>query len=216
MEKKALIEISNGSIGYDRPIQENLNLLFNEGQLYALIGRNGRGKTTLLKTLVGFIPQIEGEILINGSQIGEISNVDLSKQVAMVLTGRDFDTNLYVKDVLALGRTPYLGLTFKLSSADYRVINRVVEESKIEHFLNRKLSDLSDGERQKVLLARALVQETDIIILDEPTAHLDNPNRHELFAFLKRLCHEQNKTIILSTHEIDLADQYVDESVELT
>ena len=216
MDKTQAIELKNVSIGYDKPVQEKLYLSFRQGSFVALIGRNGKGKTTLLKTLVGFISKLKGEILINEKSLEEISNVDLSKQVALVLTDRDFDSNLYVRDVLALGRTPYLGLSFKLTDNDNQVINRVVEQTKIEQFVNRKLSDLSDGEKQKVLLARALVQETDIIVLDEPTAHLDNPNRHELFTFLKQLTHEQNKTIILSTHEIDLAKQYVDEVVELS
>ena len=215
MDEKVVIELKDVSIGYNNPIQENLSFAFNEGQFIALTGRNGRGKTTLLKTLVGFLPKLKGDILINGKELDEISNVDLSKKLALVLTDRNFDSNLYVKDVLALGRTPYLGLSFKLQKKDLEIIERVVEETKIAHFLDRKLSELSDGEKQKVLLARALVQETEVIILDEPTAHLDNPNRHELFQFLKLLAHEQGKTIILSTHEIDLAKEYVDEVVEL-
>lgn len=216
MREGILIELKSVSIGYDKPIQENLSLSFDKGKLIALIGRNGKGKTTLLKTLLGILPKLEGEILINGNPLEEISNIDLSKQIALVLTGRNFDSNLYVKDVLALGRTPYLGLSFKLSETDSDVINRVVEQVQIKHFLNRKLSDLSDGEKQKILLARALVQETSVIILDEPTAHLDNPNRHELFQFLKQLASEKSKLIILSTHEVNLARQYVDEVVELT
>ena len=215
MEKEVAIELKNVSIGYDTPIQENLSLSFFKGRFVALIGRNGKGKTTLLKTLVGILPKLKGDVLINGQLLEEVPAIDLSKQVALVLTDRNFDSNLYVRDVLALGRTPYLGLSFKLTRKDTEVINRVVEQIKIEHFLDRKLSDLSDGEKQKILLARALVQETEVIILDEPTAHLDNPNRHELFQFLKQLAHEQNKTIILSTHEIELAKQYVDEVVEL-
>ena len=215
MEKEVVIEFKNVSIGYGKPIQEDLSLSFFKGQFVALIGRNGTGKTTLLKTLVSILPKLKGSILIKGRSLEEISNIDLSKQVALVLTDRNFDSNLYVKDVLALGRTPYLGLSFKLTNKDTEIITRVVEQIKIEHFLDRKLSDLSDGEKQKVLLARALVQETDIIILDEPTAHLDNPNRHELFTFLKQLSSEFDKTIILSTHEIELAKQYVDVVVEL-
>lgn len=216
MDKLLAIELKSVSIGYDKPLQEDISMSFKKGSFVALIGRNGKGKTTLLKTLIGFIPKLNGEILIGDKQLEEISNIDLSKQISLVLTERNFDSNLYVRDVLALGRTPYLGLSFKLTEADITVIDRVVDQIRIEHFLDRKLSDLSDGEKQKVLLARALVQETDVIILDEPTAHLDNPNRHELFQFLKQLAHEQNRTIILSTHEIELAKQYVDELIELS
>ncbi len=215
MSKDVAIELKNVSIGYNNPIQEGLNIELKKGTFTALIGRNGRGKTTLLKTLTGFLPKLSGEILINNVPVESISSVDLSKQLALVLTERNFDVNLYVKDVLILGRTPYLGLSFKLTEEDKSVIDRVVSTTKIEGFINKKLSDLSDGERQKVLLARALVQQTDIIVLDEPTAHLDNHNRHELFQFLKQLAHDENKAILLSTHEIDLAKQYVDQVFEL-
>lgn len=215
MGRRIIIELKGLSIGHSTPIQKELNFSFYEGQFIALIGRNGKGKTTLLKTLVGFVSKLKGEISIGGIALENISNLDLSKLIALVLTDRNFDSNLYVKDVLALGRTPYLGLSFKLTESDIEIIDRVVEQTKIAQFLNRKLADLSDGEKQKVLLARALVQETDIIVLDEPTAHLDNPNRHELFQFLKKLAHDQKKTIILSTHEIELAKQYVDDLVEL-
>lgn len=215
MKKQTSIKLQNVSIGYTQPIQEDVSFLINEGQFIALIGRNGRGKTTLLKTISGFLPKLKGDIFINGEEVEAISNLEMSKQIALVLTERHFDVNLYVKDVLTLARTPYLGLSFKLKPSDIKVIDRVVDQTKIKEFLNRKLTDLSDGERQKVLLARALVQETNIIILDEPTAHLDNPNRHELFAFLKQLSHEQNKIILITTHEIELANHYVDELIEL-
>ncbi|MFP5471109.1 MAG: ABC transporter ATP-binding protein [Bacteroidia bacterium] len=209
-KNNTILQVKNLSIGYNKTlISSAINFSLNNGELVGLFGENGKGKTTLLKTICGFIPKIEGDILLHEKPIETYTAQQLSKKISSVLTSNYFDASLYVKDVLAIARTPYIGINYKLTEADKNIIHQAVELCNVELFLDRKLASLSDGEKQRVMLARAITQQTDIIILDEPTAHLDVPNRKRLFETLRKLC-QQDKAILISTHEIDLARSYVD------
>jgi iron complex transport system ATP-binding protein len=210
-----ILQTTNLSIGYGKiTLASALNISIHKGSLVGVFGRNGKGKTTLLKTIAGIIPAIDGNITIDGISITKYTSSALAKKMALVFTDRSFDANLYVEDVLKIGRTPHLGLGYKLTSEDFSVINETVALCDLQSFLHRKLITLSDGEKQRVLLARAIVQQTDIILLDEPTAHLDIPNREFLFSLLCELT-KRGKTVIISTHEIELAKKYVHQVIEM-
>lgn len=215
IENKTILQVKNLSIGYNNQLlASGINFSINKGELVALFGENGKGKTTLLKTICGFVSKINGEVLFKNLPIEDYSSQQLSKQISVVFTSNYFDASLYVKDVLSIARTPYVGVNYKLSKDDLDIINHAIELCNISQFYDRKLSSLSDGERQRVMLARAIIQQTDLIILDEPTAHLDVPNRKRLFEILLELC-KNGKSILLSTHEIELAKKYIRREVWL-
>lgn len=215
-ENKHIIKTSNLNIGYAEKkkvntITSNLNIELNKGNLVCLLGKNGIGKSTLLRTLTKVQPALSGEIYINNRNLNTLNNLDLSKLLSLVLTERLPESNLSVFELVALGRQPYTNWVGKLSSIDLQFINVAFEQTNIKHLIHSKYYELSDGQLQKVLIARALAQNTDLIILDEPTAHLDIHHTIETFILLKKLAKELNKTIIISTHEINLALQLADE-----
>jgi iron complex transport system ATP-binding protein len=212
-EHNYILQASKLTIGHgSNVLAANLNFSVKKGNLVGVFGENGKGKTTLIKTLAGFIPKLGGELIINNKNFEIYTPQQLAKLMSVVLTDRIFDGSLYVKDVLVIARTPYVGMGYQLKSDDIQAIDEAAKVCRIESFLQRKLISLSDGERQRVLLARAIAQQTEIILLDEPTAHLDIPNRELLFALLKQLT-QQGKTILISTHEIGLAKQYIDQEI---
>ena len=211
-----IIKTSNLSIGYTskatvNTIASNLNIEIGKGKLVCLLGKNGIGKSTLLRTLTKVQPALNGEIYINNSNIKALNNLDLSKSLSLVLTERLPESNLSVFDLVALGRQPYTNWVGKLSEKDLQFINAAFEQTNTKHLMHSKYYELSDGQLQKVLIARALAQNTSIIILDEPTAHLDIHHTIETFTLLKKLTKEFNKTIIISSHEINIALQLADE-----
>ena len=188
-----------------------LDLEIQAGQLICLLGPNGSGKSTLLRTLGGLQPPLGGEIEIEGVGTGQLTPVQLAKKVSLVLTDRVAGHNLTVYSLVALGRYPYSGWLGLLSETDKKIIQWAIEVTGIGLFINRKVHTLSDGETQKVMLARALAQDTPILLLDEPTAHLDLPSRIQLMRLLHRLARDTRKGILLSTHELDLALQVAGE-----
>ncbi len=188
------------------PIDESLNT----GELIALIGPNGSGKTTLLRTLSGVQNALAGEVKINGKEISLFKPADLARKLAVVLTDRIGIGNISVYALVSLGRYPYTNWLGGLSRKDEEIIKWSIDITNTSAFIDRQIQELSDGERQKVMIARALSQETEIVLLDEPTAHLDLPNRVEIFQLLRKLAKETNKAILLSTHELDLAMQTAD------
>ncbi|GGB08003.1 ABC transporter ATP-binding protein [Puia dinghuensis] len=179
------------------------------GRLICLLGPNGSGKSTLLRTLAGLQPALSGIVEIGGKW--GLSSPELARQVSLVLTDRVGGSNLDVRDLVALGRYPWSGWLGVLTATDKAAIGRAIEAADIASLLDRKVHTLSDGESQKVMLARALAQDTPILMLDEPTAHLDLPSRIRLMRLLHQLAREMNKGILLSTHELDLALQVADE-----
>ena len=214
--QKAIIETRSLAIGYrssggERTVASELSLRLRPGSLVCLLGSNGAGKSTLMRTLSGLQPALTGEIVIDGRPLGALKATELAQKLSLVLTDRVDAGNLTAREVVALGRTPYTGWLGSLTKDDHFKIAQSIEQTGITPLLARPMHQLSDGERQKVMLARALAQDTPLILLDEPTAHLDLPNRVEMMRLLHTLAHTTDKAILLSTHELDLALQTADE-----
>lgn len=204
-------KISDLSIGYNKKcILENINLNEQLGQFITLIGRNGEGKSTLIKTLTSLIKPIKGDVLLDDKSILNIIESEKSKLISVVLTNKIEISNITVIDFIAFGRYPYNNWLGINSNQDFDLINQAINLCSINHLKHKFYSDLSDGEKQKVNIARVIAQNTPIIILDEPTAHLDLVNKIEVFKLLKDLVEKHQKTIILSTHQIELALQVSD------
>ena len=194
------------SIGYPhKVIAQNISAQLSEASLTALVGVNGAGKSTLLRTLTGVQKVMAGEIFINGNRVESYSRNELARQISVVLTEKVEASHLFAHEVITLGRLPYTGLTGSLSNADREQVNKAIALAGVEHLRDRRIGALSDGERQRVMLAKALAQETPFILMDEPTAFLDYPSRTETFMLLRKLAHEASKSILLSTHDLDLA-----------
>jgi iron complex transport system ATP-binding protein len=188
-----------------------VNLELYAGQLICLLGPNGCGKSTLLRTLSGLQQPVSGMIQLGGKNLAQLSPAEIARQISLVLTDNVRSGNLDAYAVISLGRYPYSGWLGILTEQDKDAIANAVQATGTAAFLNRKLDSLSDGECQKVMLARALAQDTPLIILDEPTAHLDLPSRIQLMRLLHQLAKETNKAILISTHELDLALQVADQ-----
>lgn len=194
------------SVGYkDREVLSDINLDIAAGQLVCLIGANGAGKSTLLKTIAGFLPKRAGELELLQKPISDYTHDQLARTVSVVLTGRTAVENLSVAEVVGLGRSPYTGFWGTLREADRRVVDRALAQVGITQLASRMINTLSDGEQQKVLIAKAMAQQTPIILLDEPTAFLDYTSRLDLMQLLRRLAHDEGKTIVLSTHDLEMA-----------
>ena len=206
-----MITLQNLTIGFgQRVLLDNVSTCFQTGQLTSLIGCNGSGKSTLLKAIGGLNTKYTGEILIGGENIKNIPPRKLAETIAFVNTQRPRMANLKCKDVVALGRSPYTNWHGKLSDKDREIINSAVGLVGMEGYMNREFNSLSDGESQKIMIARAIAQDTKVILLDEPTSFLDLPTRYELVSLLKRLTAEKGKTIIYSTHELDISMKFSD------
>lgn len=209
------IEIRNLTTGYklkkgEKIIARGLNASLHQGELTCLLGPNGAGKSTLLRTLSAFQPALGGEINVMGKKLSEYKDTELAKIVSVVLTDNSKINNLTVFEVIALGRSPYTGFWGKLQDTDKKIIEKCLGWLGIEDFADRKMQTLSDGERQKVMIAKAIAQETPIIFLDEPTAFLDYPSKVQMMLLLHRLAKALKKTIFLSTHDLEHALQVAD------
>ena len=219
--KNSILSTSNLSIGYTTKketivIAENLNLNLQEGKLIALIGANGIGKSTLLRTLTGIQKPIFGSVILNTKNLNDLDSWTIAQQLSVVLTEKLPPSNLTVFELIALGRQPYTNWIGKLTEIDVLKINEAIELTQIAHLSDKKHYEISDGQLQNVLVARALAQDTALIILDEPTTHLDLVHKVSLFKLLKKLTKETNKCILFSTHDIDLAIQLSDEMIIMT
>ncbi|RLD62769.1 MAG: ABC transporter ATP-binding protein [Bacteroidetes bacterium] len=212
---RALMETRKLSIGYRlekgvKVLGENFNLNLDKGSFVALLGPNGSGKSTLIKTLSGLLQTLEGEVLIDGINLKKINKAQRARKISVVLTDPIYTQGLSVFDVVSLGRFPYTNWLGKLTDKDEAIIQESLELVDMHLFKHRKLLTLSDGEKQRVMIAKALAQQSEIVILDEPTAHLDLINRVEIMKLLQKLAHEQERAILISTHELDLAMQSAD------
>ena len=207
-----VIRLSHLSVGYSPslPVVSDINAVVRSGQLTCLTGENGIGKSTLLKTLTGFLPKLGGELLLDDREVGTFSQRELARQVSIVLTQKPDVQNLTVEEVIGLGRSPYTGFFGRFHDADRTVIADALASVGIEPLRHRMIQTLSDGERQKVMIAKALAQQTPAILLDEPTAFLDFPSKAETFRLLQRMAHDRDKLILLSTHDLGLAVRFAD------
>lgn len=211
------ITLEQLSVGYKGfpPVVSNINVEIKSGELTCLIGSNGIGKSTLLKTLTGFLPKLSGRLLLDGRDIDMLSQRERAKYISIVLTYKSDVQNLSVTEMVGMGRMPYTGFWGKLNTSDQTIVAEAIEMVGIEHLKNRMIQTLSDGERQKVMIAKALAQQTPVILLDEPTSFLDFPSKVEMLQLLHRLAKETNKVVFLSTHDLELALRIADRLVEL-
>lgn len=199
------------SIGYKKTaIQENLNLQIRVGELVCLIGPNGCGKSTLLRTLAGLQKSLHGEITFGDKNLKQLTSNEKALLLSFVLTDKVEVDNLTVFELVFTGRYPHTSWLGNRTEIDTEKTEEAIEMVHLAHKKDCFINELSDGEKQRAMIAKALAQDTPLIFLDEPTAHLDLPNRVEIILLLRRLVKETNKAIILSTHELDLALQVAD------
>ena len=204
------------SIGYSTKTGQHvvasaLTAALRKGELTCLLGPNGIGKSTLLRTLSAFQPKLGGSVGINGREISDYNDKELSRLIGVVLTEKPDLQQMTVRELVELGRSPYTGFWGTLDDDDRQVVSHSLRLVGIERLAPRLVHTLSDGERQKVMIAKALAQQTPVIYLDEPTAFLDFPSKVEMMQLLARLAREEQKTIFLSTHDVELALQLADQ-----
>ena len=199
------------SIGYKgQALMPAIDVSLNEGDIVALAGPNGSGKTTLFKTLSASLKPVGGEVKLFGKDLRDYSPTERSSLFSLVLTEKPDDLFLKVFDIVAAGRYPHLGLLAKLKAEDEQIIYDSLETVGISHLVNRNFVSLSDGEQQKVMIAKALVQDTPLIFMDEPAAFLDYPSKIELVNIMHKLAREKRKTILFSSHDLDLLLRHAD------
>jgi len=209
------IQLINLGIGYMtkhgvRTVAEGINGTIRKGELTCLLGANGVGKSTLLRTLSAFQPMTAGEVLIEGHDMTSFSDKEMSRLIGVVLTEKPDVRNMRVRELVSLGRSPYTGFWGTYSKEDLKIVDEAISLVGIDTLSRRMVHTLSDGERQKVMIAKALAQQTPVIYLDEPTAFLDYPSKVEVLQLLRRISREAGKTIFLSTHDVELALQLAD------
>lgn len=188
-----------------RVLLDNVNQTFYKGQLTALIGRNGAGKSTLLRAMAGLNNRYSGEVVVDGHDIRTLSAPQKARLIAMVSTDKARVPRLRCEDIVAMGRAPYTNWIGRMQEIDREIVMKSLRSTGMESYAGRTMDTMSDGECQRIMIARALAQDTKILLLDEPTSFLDLPNRYELVTLLRDLAHNQQKCIIFSTHELEVA-----------
>lgn len=201
-----MIRLENLSVGYgERILLQGVSAEFAAGSITALVGRNGTGKSTLMRAITGLGEYLEGEVYLDGRPLSAIPAPEMAQTIAFVNTERIRIQNLHCRDVVALGRAPYTNWIGKMQPEDEEIVMRSLSLVGMESYAFRTMDKMSDGECQRVMIARALAQQTPVILLDEPTSFLDMPNRYELCSLLTELAHSEGKCILFSTHELDIA-----------
>ncbi len=216
MQRNSILELESVSVGYfqkkkEHIILKNITVSVMDAKFIALVGKNGVGKSTLLRSISRVQPILNGTVKIQNKNIKNLSALELSKQLSIVLSERIPPSNFTVYEIIALGRQVYTNWIGKLTKKDIQIINNAIDLCAIKHLKHKKIEELSDGQYQKVMIARAIAQDTTIILLDEPTAHLDIENKIEIFHLLHKLVKTKKKTILISSHEIQLCLKYVDD-----
>ncbi|WP_378188341.1 ABC transporter ATP-binding protein [Aquimarina sp. W85] len=194
-------------------VAANINLRLFKGELVGLVGANGIGKSTLLRTLSKVQTPLHGKVFLDDKDLKNYKSLELASKLSVVLTETIASKNLTVQELVALGRQPYTNWVGKLSTTDISIVQQAIEVTQIKELVHKRCYELSDGQLQKVLIARAIAQDTPFIILDEPTTHLDVYHKAYIMKLLKRLAFETQKTILFSTHEIDFAIQLCDKMI---
>ncbi|MGN1137391.1 MAG: ABC transporter ATP-binding protein [Oscillospiraceae bacterium] len=211
MKNNILISSENLSVGYGKKIIiNNVGVEIRQGEILTLIGPNGTGKSTLLKTLAGYLEPLGGVIMIDGKNAAEISDKEMAKQLSVLLTERIRPELMTCREVVETGRYPYTGSFGILSDKDRKAVNDAIEAVSVTEIADIYFNEISDGQRQRVMLARAICQEPQILILDEPTSYLDIHHKIAFFEILKKSVKEKNIAAILSMHEVDLAERIAD------
>jgi len=205
------IALDKLKVGYNgEALHEAFSAQVNSGEFICIIGKNGTGKSTLLRTIAGMQKAVSGQVFLNKTDIAQLSIQKIAKNMALVLTESLQDPYIRVFDLIALGRQVYTDWKHHLSDTDKNIIHKAVRITQTEELLNKAFNKLSDGQKQRVQLARALAQDTGSILLDEPTNHLDIQHKMDTFLLLQKMAHQNQKSIILSTHEISFAMQLAD------
>ena len=208
-----MIEIHNITLAFgSNRLIVDASASFSQGSMVALLGRNGTGKSTLLRAMSGLGKVESGDIVVAGNKLSTLSATERAKQIAFVNTERVDVDALTVRELVGIGRSPYTNWIGTLDTKDREIVEHAMEVTGVMKFAERKVNTLSDGEAQRAMIARALAQDTPIILLDEPTSFLDLPNRYELCRLLSDLAHKENKCVIFSTHELDIALSLADSS----
>ena len=206
------LKISNLSIGYkSKEIASDLNAKLESGKLTCLVGRNGVGKSTLLRTLAGFQPSLGGEMMLGDRLLADMDMRQKARHISVVLTGRPELQQMTVYDIVSMGRSPYTDMWGKMRDEDNAIVEACIRQVGIESLATRNIETLSDGECQKVMIAKALAQQTPIILLDEPTAFLDYPSKAETMRLLKQIAIENHAALLLSTHDMEMAIRMADQ-----
>lgn len=206
-----MLEIQNLTLGYGKNILlRNISAQASPGELIVIAGRNGSGKSTLIRAMTGLQKPLAGRILTDGLDIGSLPRETAARKVSIVNTDRVRIPWLKCRDLVALGRAPWTGWTGRLSDRDEEAVSEALESTGMTDFAMRSMDSMSDGECQRIMIARALAQDTPLMILDEPAAFLDLPGRHQITDLLARLAAEKGKTVIFSTHDIGIALQRAD------
>ncbi|MCF6295293.1 MAG: ABC transporter ATP-binding protein [Flavobacteriaceae bacterium] len=220
-KKHTILKTKNLSIGYSSKktrtiVASNINIELQQGELIGLVGANGIGKSTLLRTLTKVQESLGGNVIINEKELTSYNANELAKVLSLVLTEQVVSKNLSVFELVALGRQPYTNWVGNLSEHDNEIINQSINQTNIEDLKHKKCFELSDGQLQKVMIARAFAQDTALIILDEPTTHLDMYHKAYILKLLQKMVKDTQKTILFSSHEIDLAIQLCDKLIVMT
>ena len=206
-----MIRFENLTLGYgSRTLIDSLTASVSQGELTALVGRNGTGKSTLLRAIAGLEQTLGGEIFIGERPLADLTAAERASTIAFVTTEKVRIANLRCRDVVALGRAPYTNWIGRMQKQDEEIVMQSIAAVGMSDYADKTMDRMSDGECQRIMIARALAQQTPIILLDEPTAFLDMPNRYELCTLLRRLAREENKCILFSTHELDIALELCD------
>lgn len=206
-----ILAADNLATGYDkRPVSQHLNHIFKEGTITSIIGPNGCGKSTLLKTLARILPVIEGQVILDGKKLADYSSKEIAKELAILSQAPENDIDLTVFDLVSFGRYPYQSGWKNLSAEDQKLIQWALELTDLTALARESIATLSGGQRQRVWIAMALVQDTDIVLLDEPTTYLDPAHQLEILNVLKMINQTQKKTILLTIHDINLASRFSD------
>ena len=215
-DEKTYLEAKALTIGYSNlTLAKKLNFQLNKGELAAIVGANGIGKSTLLRTLANLQPKLEGDMLVKGNNSNSLTNAELAKILSVVLTEPVASKNLTVQELIALGRQPHTNWLGHITEGDKKIIRKSLKIFELQEIRHKKCHELSDGQLQRVLIARAMAQDTSIILLDEPTTHLDLHHKVYILKLLQQLAHEYQKTILFTTHEIGLAIQLCDKMLVL-
>jgi len=212
---EGMVVLKDLSIGYKtkketKVVAEGLSASIRSGELTCLLGENGVGKSTLLRTLSAFQPQLCGNILLDGRDLSSFSDKELARMIGVVLTEKPDVGQMSVTELVEMGRSPYTGFWGVMNDDDRQVVAAAIRQVGVEALKDRQVMSLSDGERQKVMIAKALAQQSPVIFLDEPTAFLDYPSKVEMLMLLRRISRESGKTVFLSTHDVELALQVAD------